>query len=80
MSRERTELPPVGTVLGGWTLRGEAERDPLTNRTRVLLECRSCGGLVPHSLQYLRDPSHGCRACALAAKRNTALTPAADSR
>lgn len=82
MSRERAELPPIGTVVGGWIVHGEAERDITSNRTRVLLECRSCGGLVSHALQYLRDPSAGCRACGVKARRerNTTLTVAPDPR
>lgn len=59
----RLELPPDGTVVGGFIARGRAENEPMSNRTRVLLECGSCGGLEPRPVYYLRLKPAGCRSC-----------------
>lgn len=60
---KRLEVPPDGTTVGGWIVRGRAENDPRSARTRVLLECTGCGALATRAAFYLRKPSGGCAAC-----------------
>lgn len=56
----RREVAP-GTVLGGWRVLGPASPDPISNRTRVLAQCLSCGGCVERAPTTL--DSAGCDAC-----------------
>ena len=59
----RLAIPPTTVPVGGFIVRGRADDDPRSARTRVLLECSGCGAVEPRAVYYLIAKPSGCRAC-----------------